>query len=315
METPFTRLVGCRVPIQQAPMGSISSLELAAAVARAGGLGSITALGMTTAQVEAALDRLAARTDAAAGAFAVNFLEPHVDPNTVTVAATRARVVDFFWFDPDPALVALVHEGGALAAWQVGSLEEARAAVRAGCDLITVQGVEAGGHVRGEARLLPLLYAVLDEVDVPVLAAGGIGDAGAVAEVLAAGAAGARVGTRFVATHESGAHPRYKQALVDAQPGHTEISDAFSLCPLCATSPRARFLSSAVAAVRAFEGDTVGEVVLGGRTIRVQPGLGLPPGPTCTGAIEAMALYASDAVHAVKAVVPAAAVIDELVGG
>jgi nitronate monooxygenase len=261
------------------------------------------------------LKALAARTSSAPGAVAVNLLEPHTDPNTVTVAASHARVVEFFWFDPDPALVALVHEGGALAGWQVGSLAEARAAVRAGCDLITVQGVEAGGHVRGEAPLLPLLYAVLDEVDVPVLAAGGIGDARSLADVLEAGAAGARMGTRFVATEEAGAHPRYKQALVDAEPGGTEISDAFAVCPLCTTRPRARFLSSAVAAVHAFDGDVVGEAVLDGEVLTLRRGFGMPPGPTCTGAIEAMAMYASDAVRAVKSVVPAAAVVEEVVGG
>jgi len=73
-----------------------------------------------------------------------------------------------------------------------------------------------------------------------VLAAGGIGDwPAAFAEVLAAGAAGARAGTRFVATNESGAHPAYKQAVAGATAASTEITGAFSVCPLCATEPRA----------------------------------------------------------------------------
>src|SRR5262244_1238589 len=67
----------------------------------------------------------------------------------VAAAAARAQIVDFFWADPDPALVELAHRGGALACWQVGSLDEAKAAADAGCDVVVVQGIEAGGHIRG----------------------------------------------------------------------------------------------------------------------------------------------------------------------
>src|SRR5207248_5682729 len=107
----------------------------------------------------------------------------------------------------------IVHAGKALAAWQVGSLEEAQAAVDAGCDFIVAQGVEAGGHVRGRISLLPLLDEVLPVVGIPVVAAGGIGTARAMAAALAAGASAVRVGTRFVAAVESEAHPHYKEAL------------------------------------------------------------------------------------------------------
>jgi len=125
-------------------------------------------------------------------------------------------IIDFFWADPDRSLVEIAHDNGVLAFWQVGSLEEARAAADAGCDVLVVQGTEAGGHVRGHSPLLPLLDSVLGQVDVPVLAAGGIGDGRAFAAMLDGGAAGVRLGTRFVATKESGAHPVYKQAVVDA---------------------------------------------------------------------------------------------------
>src|SRR5205807_2215219 len=82
---------------------------------------------------------------------------------------------------------------GALASWQVGSLREALAARDAGCDFIIAQGIEAGGHIRGKIGVLALLSEVLDAVDIPVLAAGGIGSGRSLAAVLAAGAAGARV--------------------------------------------------------------------------------------------------------------------------
>ena len=183
--TRFTELAGCRVPVQQAPMGSVSTAALAVAVADAGGVGSVTMLGMSPAQVDKVLGGMAARTT---GVLAANFLTGDIDPEAVAAAAARVRIVDFFWADPDPALVEVAHRGGALACWQVGSLAEARAAAEAGCDAIAVQGTEAGGHVRGHSPLRPLLESVRGRLDLPVLAAGGIGDARAFAVALAAGA-------------------------------------------------------------------------------------------------------------------------------
>src|SRR5437867_385670 len=169
MRTRFTDVVGCRAPIQQAPMGTVSTPELAVAVANAGGLGTITALGMAPDALAALLDGMRSATDGALGA---NFLTGNVDREALEVAASRVKVCDFFWSDPDPELIDLAHAGGALAAWQVGTVEQAESAAAAGCDVIVAQGTEAGGHVWGETSLLPLLDAVLDAVDVPVLAAG-----------------------------------------------------------------------------------------------------------------------------------------------
>ncbi len=129
---------------------------------------------------------------------------------------------------PDSKALTFGFDGGALAAWQVGSLAEARAAAEVGCDFIVVQGAEVGGHVRGQVSLLPLLDSVLDAVDVPVVAAGGIATARGVAAVLAAGAAGARLGTHFVATREAGAHPAYVEALLRASAADTVLTTAFS---------------------------------------------------------------------------------------
>jgi nitronate monooxygenase len=305
--TRYTELTGCRVPVQQAPMGSVSTAALAVAVADAGGVGSITALGMTAAQVDDLLAGMAART---AGVLAANFLTGGIDPEAVAAAAARARIVDFFWADPDPALVEVAHCGGALACWQVGSLDEALAAADAGCDVVAVQGTEAGGHVRGHSELRPLLESVLGRVEVPVLAAGGIGDAATFAAVLAAGADGARAGTRFVAAAESGAHPEYKQAVADAAAGSTEITGAFSVCPLCATSPRARVLRSCIGALRDLDDETVGETRAGGQRITLPRGHGLPPGTAATGHIDAMAMYAGESAASITAVEPAARIIE-----
>ncbi|HUP73310.1 MAG TPA: nitronate monooxygenase [Acidimicrobiales bacterium] len=309
MDTRFTQLVGCAVPIQQAPMGAVSTPGLALAVADAGGVGSIAAIGMPAARLEVMLSDMAGSTN---GVLAANFLTNEIDRDAVAVAARLVRLVDFFWTDPDQSLVEIAHRAGALASWQVGSLAEAKAAVDAGCDVIVVQGIEAGGHVRGTSSLLPLLAAVLDEVDIPVLASGGIGDGRSLAAVLAAGAAGARLGTRFVATHESGAHLAYKRAVVEARFAATEITDAFAVCPLCATSPRARVLRSCVDAVRSLDLDVIGEGSIGGQTVSLPRGSGLPPGEGFTGRIDAMAMYAGESVHAVESIAPAATVLADL---
>jgi nitronate monooxygenase len=310
VKTRFTELVGCSVPVQQAPMGAISSPELAVAVADAGAVGTVTALGLPPEVLVRRLDEIGRRTS---GVLSANIVTADVDEQLVVDVAERVRLVDFFWFDPSPRLVELVHRSGALAGWQVGSIAEARAAADAGCDVVTVQGVEAGGHVRGSTPVLRLLPEVLDAVDVPVLAAGGITDARSFAEVMAAGAAGARIGTRFVATVESGAHPAYKQAVVDAVGDCTVITDAFADCPLCATSPRARVLRAAVERVAELDDDVVGTAVMGGTRVPVPRGSGLPPGAGAEGHLDAMALYAGAAVGSVTDIRPAAEVIAELV--
>ena len=150
--------------------------------------------------------------------------------------------------------------------------------------------------MRGTAPLLQLLARTLDAVDVPVLAAGGIADARSFAAALAAGASGARLGTRFLATTESGAHPRYKHAVVAADFASTEITDQFAVCPLCATLPRVRVLSDCVRAVEQLDTAVAGTMQLGGQTIELSKGHGLPPGLTATGHIDAMAMYAGESV-------------------
>jgi nitronate monooxygenase len=309
LSTRFTELVGCDVPLQQAPMGLISPPGLAHEVARAGGVGSISApIGVEPQALAAQLD---AALDTSAGVLAVNFITAQVDPDAVAVAGARARMVDFFWNTPHTKLVDAAHEGGALVNWQVGSLPEAVLAVEAGADLVTVQGRDAGGHIRGDTPLLSLLAAVLRAVDVPVLAAGGIAEPRALAAVLAAGASGARIGTRFIATSESGAHPEYVLALLAAGPESTEVTDGFAECPMCATNPRARVLRSAIAAVDAVEGEVVGSV----GDQQLPPRAGMPPHKDVQGQIHAMALYAGGGVEHVTAVRPAADVVRELAEG
>jgi nitronate monooxygenase len=309
--TAFTRLVGCELPVQQAPMGQISPPALALAVARAGGVGTVSLpIGGSADEVAALLDPLGAPWP---GVLAANVVTARIDTEAVTAAAERVRIVDFFWSDPDPVLVDAAHAAGALVNWQVGSPAEAVAAARAGADLVTVQGTEAGGHVRGDTALRPLLEAVLAVVDVPVLAAGGVADGAAAAGLLAAGAAGVRVGTRFIAATESGAHPDYVRAVLAAGPGSTEITGGFAVCPLCRWRPTARVLSSAVRAVAGVNGDVVGRVMTAEGQTPLPVRAGLPPHRDVRGEIAAMALYAGEGVHLVTAVEPAAAIVASLV--
>ena len=310
--TPFTELLGCSLPIQQAPMGGVTTTELVAAVTEAGGVGMLPAQMIPPDALAGLLDELAARTG---GPFGVTFLVPFFDdPASVDVAATRARLVDFYYGDPDPELVGRAHAGGALASWQVGSAAEAVAAVEAGCDLLAVQGAEGGGRLRGQIGLLPLLSQVLDAVEVPVVAAGGIATPRGVAAVLAAGAAAARVGTVLLATEEAGAHPQYVAALLAAAGEDAVLTDRFSVLWPNGPEPH-RTLRQALVAAEAFDGDVVGETRMGAATLPV-PRFGVAcPNRATTGEVAAMVHYAGQGVGQVDRVRPAAEVVGDLADG
>jgi nitronate monooxygenase len=311
VETDFTRLVGCTVPIQLAGMGAIVSPELAAAVSEAGALGQISFVQTDPAVAKQRLDRLEQLTRKPYG---VNLVLPYVDPEILMMASRRARVVDFFWGDPDPDLVEQVHAEGALASWQVGSVREAISAEKAGCDFISAQGIEAGGHLRGQLSLLPLLEGVLDAVSVPVLASGGIGSARSIAAVLQAGAAGTRMGTRFIAAAESNAHPEYVKALIDAGAEDTVLTTLFEVdCPMCPATHRV--VRSALKLAEDLPDRPLGEMDVSGSSYPIPRFFGFPPTRQMTGRITAMACYAGQSVAAIHGVQPAGEIVAELVRG
>src|SRR3989449_3372871 len=206
LQTKFTELLGCTVPLQQAGMGKIASPALAAAVAEAGGRGRLRGIASAPPEyVAKVLDRLRRSTS---GAFGANFIVAGARDETsgkldadflkvLEVAASRAPVVEFFYENPDVELVEIAHAGGALVSWQTGSGPEAVAAEEAGCDLIVAQGTEAGGHVRGTIGLLALFRAVPPSLRGPGVAAGGIRPRPATAPPLRGGASSARGGTRL----------------------------------------------------------------------------------------------------------------------
>jgi nitronate monooxygenase len=308
LKTAFTELVGVEAPIQLSGMGSVGGPELAAAVSEGGGLGITTVAGLKPDEVEARIALIRSRTRKP---FGLNFLIPVVDVDAVALAGRGCRVVDFFWGDPTPDLVGIAHEGGALVSWQVGSLGEALAAADAGCDFIIAQGIEAGGHIRGELGVLQLLAQVVEAVDVPVLAAGGIGNARMLAGIIAAGAAGARMGTRFLAAEETNAHPDYVKALIEARAEDSVRTSQFHVnCVLCPSTHAV--LRSAIRAAEALNKETVGEW----SGVRPIPRFaGAPPNRQFVGEIGAMACYAGQSVGDVTRVQPAAEIIQELVEG
>jgi NAD(P)H-dependent flavin oxidoreductase YrpB (nitropropane dioxygenase family) len=200
-------------PIVQAGMGAVARHELAAAVSEAGGLGTIAGARAPIAAELAAARRLTGKP------IAVNLLLPFVRSGDVEAAAA-ADVLVTFWGTPRRLTPSTwIH--------QCGSVEEAKAAAAAGADAVIAQGVEAGGHVRGTTPMLRLVEQVRAAVKIPVLAAGGIVDAEGVRTALDAGAAAAVIGTRFLTSAESRAHPGYKERCLSAS--ETVLIELFGL--------------------------------------------------------------------------------------
>jgi nitronate monooxygenase len=209
--------VSVELPVVQAGMGGgLSRSELAAAVSAVGGLGTIGMMKPSAVEWEIRAAR-ALTTEP----IAANILLP-LARRAHWRAAENADVVVTFWGKPKRHTERVwIH--------QCGSVDEALAAQRAGADAVIAQGVEAGGHVRGTEPATALLERALAALPngFPVLSAGGIATASDVRERLDAGAVAAVLGTRFLMTEESGAHPAYKQRLLEAR--ETVLTELFGL--------------------------------------------------------------------------------------
>jgi len=217
-----------KYPILQAPVGYAAGPDLASAVCNAGAMGSIA--GLNAASPEEAREKVRKVLLATNGSFAVNYiLALGAEPKSLgAVLDAGAPVVQFSWGIPAKPLVTTVRNAGARFGVQVASRDGARAALDAGADYLVCQGIEAGGHVQASSSLLDALAGVLAEANrLPVLAAGGIADGAGIRRVLEAGASGAVLGTRFVATQESDAHSEFKQALLKADGSQTALSVCF----------------------------------------------------------------------------------------
>jgi nitronate monooxygenase len=215
----FMALFGLRYPIVQAPAGGA---ELAAAISSAGGLGHIPLWGGTQ---ETAGDNVRALRSQTKQSFAVNYVLSFEPRSLAAALDAGAPVVQFSWGSPRAESVAAIRKAGAKFGVQVGTALGARAALDAGAAYLVAQGNEAGGHVQSSTPLAELLPLVLKEAGrVPVIVAGGITTGLRLRSALMAGASGAVMGTRFMATQESSAHPEYKNALVKAHAADAVMS-------------------------------------------------------------------------------------------
>jgi nitronate monooxygenase len=221
LRTAFTELFSLDHPVALAPMGGISGGALAAAVSNGGGLGLVGGGLGDPLWLDRELAIAAERTDRPWG---VGFLNWGADVAAVERAlAYHPRAVMLSFGDPAPFLPP-VRDAGVALIMQVTDLEEASQARDAGADVIVAQGTEAGGH-GGHRSTLPFVPAVADLVaPTPVLAAGGIADGRGIAAALALGAAGALLGTRFLATPEVLADPSVPKAVVAGSGEDTERS-------------------------------------------------------------------------------------------
>ncbi|MFD1513544.1 NAD(P)H-dependent flavin oxidoreductase [Halomarina rubra] len=318
LSTRFTEMVGVTHPVVQAPVGSVTCPELAAAVSSAGGLGSLAVTWRSPEAAERAIAETAALTDEP---FAVNLVLDDAttryptDDHLAVCLDAGVSVVAFSFGDPTP-YVERVHDADALAVAMVGTPEDARAAAEAGVDTVVAQGAEAGGHLDSESSTMALVPQVVDAVDVPVLAAGGITDGRGVAAALALGADGAYLGTRFVATAEAASHPVYRDRLLAADGDETVRTDCFDggwpgrdhrvlRNSTVETWERA---GRPAPGTRPNEGEFVARV----GEYEIERYDDDPPTPTTEGDVEAMALYAGQGVGGIQDVPPAGTVVEAL---
>ena len=304
-------------PVFQAPIGSIASPELAAAVCNAGGVGHLACTWRTGEQIQTDIRRVKAGTR---GPFGVNFVMGFpFDDNLTLALSENVPIVSFFWGDAS-AYVQQVKSGGAIAMQVVASALDAKMAERAGFDIIVAQGREAGGHVRGEIGTMALIPQVVDAVSIPVIAAGGIADGRGVAAALALGAAGVWVGTPFLLASEANIHPVYRELAKIASGDDTVYSSLFDIG--WQDAPQRTLRNSTIAmweaegrpgqANRPHLAETVAHRADRSPIPRYHFAA---PTREMTGNIEAMALYAGQGVGLVREEKPAAAIMQELLHG
>jgi len=228
LHTRLCDLLAIEYPILNAPMSGTATADLAAAVSATGGFGMIggTSPGgpdWLRAQIRAAR----ARTERP---FGVGFISSFASVDDLVQVALDERVaaINHSFADPTP-YVAAAHASSVKVFAQVQTVAQAQVAARAGVDVIIAQGTEAGGHT-GSTGTLALVPAVVDAAgDIPVVAAGGIADGRGLAAVLLLGAAGAWLGTRFVASQEWGGRQWEQAAVVAATADDTVRTSVYDL--------------------------------------------------------------------------------------
>ena len=218
-----------KYPILQAPIGSAATVNLAATVSNSGGMGSLPLTWEEPEDVERSVKNLREQTSHFFFVnFVVGFPSVSIERNLEIALEAGAPIVTFSWGQPGK-LIDYVHRNNALVGVQTGSVAGAKQAVDDGTDFVICQGSEAGGHVQSTTPLSDLLPSVVRSFDsVPIVAAGGLSNGRDLAYILDEGASGMMLGTRFVATAESIAHPDYKNALLKAQAKDSVYTQCFN---------------------------------------------------------------------------------------
>jgi NAD(P)H-dependent flavin oxidoreductase YrpB (nitropropane dioxygenase family) len=315
LHTPLCDKLHIDIPIVQAPIGGACTPELVAAVGNAGGFGihplSWTALD----EIAPLIGRTRALTNKPFGANLVLEWDQH--DRLAAALAAGVKAISFFWGDPTPYLAA-TRAAGAVTMLTVGSAAEARRARDLGIDIIVAQGHEAGGHVWGQVATMALVPAVVDAAaPLPVIAAGGIADGRGLAAALALGAAGAWMGTRFMASAECDSHDHYRERLIAAAETDTVHNTLFDEdwrdAPLrsLANSTWRNWVAAGrpARADRPGGGDILARRRDGSAVPRYE---GTSPSRDMTGDLEAMTLYAGQSVGLVRDVKPAGEIVREI---
>lgn len=317
LRTRFTEAYGLTTPIAQAGMAFVASTpDLPVAVSNAGALGALGVGLMPAPVLTQVIAGIRAGTERP---FNVNFITGFTQPDQIdAVCEAAVPVASFHWGHPSRAWIDQLHAAGVRVFEQVGSVDAAKRAVDDGVDVVVAQGVEAGGHNFATLPTFALVPLVVDAVaPALVLAAGGIADGRGLAAALMLGADGAWIGTRLVATDESGAHEEYKERLVTAGPDATVRTSLFG--PETPDFNPMRVLRNRV--VDEFPAppppDTprpvIGRTSLGGPEIDVPRFANLVPmrGVT-TGDLDEMPLLAGQGVGLIDAVKSAASLITDI---
>ncbi len=308
--------LGARVPILGGAMSWVSERHLVAAISNAGGFGVIACGAMGPDLLAAEIAATQALTDRP---FGVNLITMHPALDAliaVTLAAGVTHVVLAGGLPPGGAIRA-IKEGGARVICFAPALSLARRLVRLGADALVIEGSEAGGHI-GPVSLTVLAQEILPHVtEVPVFVAGGIGRGEAILAYLEMGAAGAQLGTRFVASTESIAHPRFKEAFLraharDAVPS-VQLDERFPVIPVrgLANEGTRRFLAHQIAVRDRF---LAGELTREAAQLEIEHfWAGALRRAVIEGDVETGSVMAGQSVGMVGAIQPTAEIIAELV--
>lgn len=221
METRVSKLLGTKYPVIQGGMAWIAEYHLAAAVSEAGGLGIIGAASAPPEIVREQIRELKKRTDKPFGVN-VMMLNPNAEEVARIVIEEKVPVVTTGAGSPAKYMAAW-KEAGVKVIPVVASVAMAKMMERGGADAVIAEGMEAGGHI-GSQTTMTLVPQVVDAVNIPVIAAGGIADGRGIAAVRMLGAEGVQMGTRFIVAKESIAHDNYKERVIRARDIDSEVT-------------------------------------------------------------------------------------------